>query len=233
MNTNIKIPENKNDIAVTEMKQPHFLKELSEQMNPFKEVMTRYRCAIMEIETKFRVLNDTFSVQHNRNPIESIKTRLKSAESLIQKMHNKNLPITIDSIENEIHDVAGVRVICSFPEDIYVLAKCLIEQDDIRVLEEKDYISVPKPNGYRSLHLIVEVPIFMQNEKKYMKVEVQFRTIAMDFWASLEHKVRYKKDIPIEVEAQLQKELKECADMSAMLDLKMENIKNRLTTIDL
>lgn len=240
MNANIekietieKVEEKQMPTSIMELNQHDFLKELTEQMKPFKEVMTRYRCAIMEVETKFRVLNDTFSVQHNRNPIESIKTRLKSAESLVQKLHSRNLPINIDIIENQIHDVAGVRVICSFPEDIYVLAKCLIEQDDIRVIEEKDYIATPKPNGYRSLHLIVEVPIFMQNEKKYMKVEVQFRTIAMDFWASLEHKVRYKKDIPIEVEAQLQAELKECADVSAILDRKMENIKNRLTTIDL
>lgn len=224
--------QKKNITSLMQLNQHDFLKELNQQMKPFKEVMMRYRCAIMEIETKFRVLNDTFSVQLNRNPIESIKTRLKTEESLVQKLYSRNLPVTIEAIEKEIHDVAGVRVICSFPEDIYVLAKCLIEQDDIRVIEEKDYISTPKANGYRSLHLIVEVPIFMQNEKKHVKVEVQFRTIAMDFWASLEHKVRYKKDIPVEVEAQLQAELKECADVSAMLDRKMENIKNRLTKIN-
>ena len=127
-----------------------------------QELMSRYRCAIMEVETKFKVLNEQFSLQHDRNPIESIKTRLKSPDSILEKLHRKNLPLTLSSIENNLFDIAGIRVICSFVDDIYMLADCLIRQDDITLLEEKDYIRNPKENGYRSLHLIVEVPIFLQ-----------------------------------------------------------------------
>ena len=131
-------------------------------------------------------------------------------------------------VEENINDIAGVRVVCSFPEDIYLLAKCLLQQDDIRLIEMKDYIKNPKPSGYRSLHLIVAVPIFLQNEKREMKVEVQLRTIAMDFWASLEHKVRYKKNVPPTEAEQLAAELTECAEISAQLDQRMQNIRNRL-----
>ena len=166
---------------------------VSANMLPLKTLMAYYQCAIMEVETKFRVLNEEFSLQYDRNPIESIKTRLKSIEGILKKLRRKNLPLTLASIEQEIRDVAGIRVICSFKEDIYMLANCLLEQDDITLIERKDYIEHPKESGYRSLHLIIEVPIFLQNEKRPMKVEVQLRTIAMDFWASLEHKLRYKK----------------------------------------
>ena len=144
--------------------------------------MARYRCAIMEVETKFRILDEQLSLQKERNPIESIKTRLKSPESIRGKLKRRELPLTLDSIENNLNDVAGVRVICSFVDDIYMLADCLIQQDDIELLETKDYIKHPKPNGYRSLHLIIQIPIFLQNEKRLMKVEVQLRTIAMEFW---------------------------------------------------
>ena len=138
------------------------------------------------------MLNEQFSVQYDRNPIETIKTRLKSMESIAGKMRKKELPLTLASLEEHLFDIAGIRVICSFPEDIYLLADCLLKQDDIRLIQKKDYIRNPKPSGYRSLHLIVEVPIFLEKEKRLMKVEVQLRTIAMDFWASLEHKLRYK-----------------------------------------
>lgn len=204
-----------------------------EAMDSFREtmassqaLMSRYRCAIMEVETKFRVLNEQFSLQHDRNPIESIKTRLKSPESILGKLRRKNLPLTLSSIEDNLFDIAGIRVICSFVDDIYMLADCLISQDDITLVEEKDYIRNPKENGYRSLHLIVEVPIFLQDEKRNMKVEVQLRTIAMEFWANLEHRLRYKKDLPEDVLAATENSLLECANISSMLDEKMQGIRD-------
>ena len=128
---------------------------------PFKRLMAYYKCAIMEVETKFKVLNQEFSLEYDRNPIETIKTRLKSPDSIVKKLAKKDVPLTVESIEKNLNDIAGVRVICSFPEDIYVLADCLLQQDDIKLIEVKDYIKNPKPNGYRSLHLIVEIRIFL------------------------------------------------------------------------
>lgn len=197
-----------------------------ETMASSQELMSRYRCAIMEVETKFKVLNEQFSLQHDRNPIESIKTRLKSPDSILEKLHRKNLPLTLASVENNLFDIAGIRVICSFVDDIYMLADCLTNQDDITLLAKKDYIRNPKENGYRSLHLIVEVPIFLQDEKRNMKVEVQLRTIAMEFWANLEHRLRYKKDLPEDVLAATESSLLECAEISSMLDEKMQGIRN-------
>ena len=197
---------------------------------PYQRLMTYYKCAMMEIETKFKVLDEQFSLQHDRNPIEGIKTRLKSPESLAGKLKRKGLPMTISAIEENIYDVAGIRIICSFPEDIYTLADCLLKQDDIRLIEKKDYIKNPKKSGYRSLHLIVEVPIFLENEKRLVKTEVQLRTIAMDFWASLDHKLQYKKDIAPEEAAEISRSLAECAETIAALDEKMEKIKNRIVT---
>lgn len=205
-----------------------FLDAIHKNMKPMKELMTYYRCAIMEVETKFNVLDEEFSLQYDRNPIESIKSRLKSPESIAKKLKKKELPFSIEGIEENIKDVAGVRVICSFPEDIYMLADCLLNQDDVKLIEKKDYIKNPKKTGYRSLHLIIEVPIFLHSGKKSIKVEVQLRTIAMDFWASLEHKLRYKKNIdPQEIE-RLERELIECSEVSAALDKRMEEIRNRI-----
>lgn len=205
-----------------------FLDFLQENRLPMDTMMAHYRCAIMEIETKFKVLNEQFSLQYDRNPIETIKSRIKSTDSIIKKVRNKNIPLTLDSIQKNIHDIAGIRVICSFPADIYLLADCLLKQDDITLIEQKDYIQNPKPSGYRSLHLIVEVPIFLQNEKKLMTVEVQLRTIAMDFWASLEHKLRYKKNIPAEEANLLAAELLDCANISSALDIRMDEIRKRI-----
>ena len=200
---------------------------------PFNQLMAYYRCAIMEVETKFKVLNEQFSLQYDRNPIESIKTRIKSTEGIIKKANKKKIPFTMQSIEENIRDIAGIRVICSFSEDIYMLADCLLKQDDVKLIEMKDYIKHPKESGYRSLHLIIEIPIFLQNEKKMMKVEVQLRTIAMDFWASLEHKVRYKKNVPADETERLAQELSECAQISADLDQRMQNIRTRLADAEL
>lgn len=193
---------------------------------PARELMTYYRCAIMEIETKFNVLNEQFSFQYNRNPIETISSRLKSPKSIYEKLSRKGYDKDLKTIEETIMDIAGVRVICSFEDDIYMLRNCLLSQDDIYLVQEKDYIKNPKQNGYRSLHLIVDVPIFLQNEKRQMKVEIQFRTIAMDSWASLEHKLRYKQDISPETQQKITRDLAKCAKLSLEIDRIMMTIKN-------
>lgn len=201
--------------------------EILEKTRPFAELMMRYRCAMLEVKTKLDVLNTQLSLENDRNPFESISCRIKSVTSIMEKLSRKGFEISAESIEKNLNDVAGIRVICSFPDDIYVLADKLCSQDDIRLIERKDYIKNPKPNGYRSLHLILEIPIFLMTEKKYMRVEVQFRTIAMDFWASLEHKVKYKKNIEADVDI-ISAELKECADEISRLDLKMQSIHRRI-----
>lgn len=203
-----------------------FLEMLEKNKKPMDLLMSYYKCAIMEIETKFKVLNQEYSLQYDKNPIESIKTRVKSYDSLLRKIRKKDIPLTLDSIEKNITDIAGVRVICSFPDDIYEIAESFLKQDDITLIEKKYYIQNPKPSGYRSLHLIVQVPIFLQNTKKLVTVEVQLRTIAMDFWASLEHKMRYKKNISPDQVKFLQDELSDCARQSAALDERMQNIRN-------
>ena len=202
--------------------------EIFDQTRPFAELMMRYKCAMLEVKTKLDVLNTQLSLENDRNPFESIECRLKSVPSIIEKLNRKGLELSAESIEKNLNDVAGIRVICSFPEDIYILAEELCSQDDIRLIARKDYIKDPKPNGYRSLHLIVEIPIFLMTEKKYMRVEVQFRTIAMDFWASLEHKLKYKKDIKQDVE-EISEELRECAEEISRLDMKMQSIHRKIS----
>lgn len=206
-----------------------FLNFMQQNKKPFDLLMSYYECAIMEIETKFRVLNHELSLEYDNNPIESIKTRVKSYDSILKKIRRKNIPLNLRAIEDNLKDIAGVRVICSFPDDIYKLAESFLKQDDITLIERKDYIKNPKPSGYRSLHLIVQVPIFLQNEKKMVNVEVQFRTIAMDFWASLDHKMRYKKELSDEEVEILQEELYDCAEQSAALDERMQRIRDRIT----
>ena len=202
---------------------------VQDRIYPYRELMAYYNCAMMEVATKFNVLNEELSLQYDRNPIESIRTRLKSVDSIAEKLTRKgiSLPLNVEKIQEEIHDIAGVRVICSYPSDIYMLSEAFLRQDDIFLVERKDYIQNPKPNGYRSLHLIVEVPIFLHNRKKLMKVEVQFRTISMDWWASLEHKIRYKKDLGEANQAHIEQELKECAEISAALDKRMEALQQQ------
>ena len=182
-----------------------FIEMMQKNKKPFDLLMSYYQCAIMEIETKFRVLNQEYSLSYDQNPIEGIKTRVKSYESIMRKIRVKDIPVTLESIEENIRDIAGVRVICSFPSDIYKLADSFLKQDDITLIERKDYI---------------------QHTKKLVYVEVQFRTIAMDFWASLEHKMRYKKNIPENHVKYLQDELYDCARQSAELDNRMQNIRN-------
>lgn len=205
-----------------------FLNFMQENRKPFDLLMSYYECAIMEVETKFKVLNHELSLEYDANPIESIKTRVKSYDSILKKIRRKNIPLNLSAIEENLRDIAGVRVICSFPDDIYKLADSFLRQDDITLIERKDYIEHPKPSGYRSLHLIVQVPIFLQNEKKMVYVEVQFRTIAMDFWASLDHKMRYKKELSSEEVEILQEELYDCARQSAALDERMQGIRDQI-----
>lgn len=229
---NVQFQKAMEDLIRNRLMSDEFLDFMEENTKPLDTLMAYYRCAIMEVETKFKVLNEQFSLEYDRNPIESVKSRLKSLDGIVKKVRRKNIPLTMEAIEENINDIAGIRVVCSFPEDIYLLAKCLLQQDDIRLIEKKDYIKHPKENGYRSLHLIVAVPIFLQNEKREMKVEVQLRTIAMDFWASLEHKVRYKKNIPADETERLAQELTECAEISAELDQRMQDIRTRLAVAE-
>ncbi|MBP3623364.1 MAG: GTP pyrophosphokinase family protein [Oscillospiraceae bacterium] len=203
-----------------------FAKQLLETAVDYKELRMMYACAIKEVQTKFEVLETEFKVRYQRNPISSIQTRLKSSSSIIEKMIRKGIPFSMENLEAQIHDLAGIRVICSYMDDIYALADALTSQDDITLVEQKDYIRHPKPNGYRSLHLIVSVPVFFSRQKRQIKVEVQIRTIAMDFWASLEHQMKYKREIPDQQHIVAQ--LKSCAEDIARVDMEMMNIRRRL-----
>ncbi len=224
-NKNIKKYSLENELSFRMLEQSGMVDIVKERFEEFSKLMAYYKCAIMEIETKLNVLNTEFSLQFDRNPISSIKTRLKSLVSIKEKLDRKDLDFTMQNIEQELNDIAGIRVICSFPDDVYRVADALLKQDDIILLEKKDYILKPKPNGYRSLHLIVSVPIFLAHEKRIMKVEIQLRTIAMDFWASLEHQLRYKKDF--EFTDEMCAELFECAQISAELDLRMDALRKK------
>ena len=200
--------------------------EFFDNAQEFGKLMMMYNCAIKEVTTKFDVLNDDMSVRFKRNPIESVKSRIKKPRSIVKKLIKNEFPVTLDSVSDNLNDVAGVRVICSFVDDIYKVKEIFLKQDDITLIQEKDYIKNPKPNGYRSLHMIVEIPVFFADEKVPIRVEVQFRTIAMDFWASLEHQMKYKKEIANE--EKVIRKLKECADIIAQTDLKMQEINDMI-----
>lgn len=195
-------------------------------MIEYKELQMMYSCALKEIQTKFEILNTEFKIKHKRNPISNITTRLKRNESVIKKLIKYNKPISIESIEKNLHDFAGIRIVCTYIDDIYMLADSLIKQDDIVLIETKDYIKNPKSNGYRSLHLIVEVPIFLSDKKKNVKVEVQIRTIAMDFWATLEHQMKYKKEI--KDGEKIMEELRQCAIVINQTDEKMLTLRKSI-----
>ena len=193
----------------------------------FKELMMQYECAIMEVNTKLHVLNNEFSHMHQRNPIESIKTRIKTPASILEKLNRRNLPICIDSLENGLTDIAGIRVICPFPDDIYNVAELLTNQDDVITVARKDYIKNPKKNGYKSLHLIIKVPIYSAEGEQKELVEIQLRTIAMDYWSVLEYELYYKKRDNAEIEA----ELKKYAEEIANLDYRMLKLRNKIEKI--
>lgn len=204
--------------------------EFLSEAEKMEGLLLYYSYAIKEVRTKMEILNDELAFKTKRNPIESIESRVKKPASIIEKLRRKHFPLTVDSIFQNLHDVAGVRVICSFIEDIYDVAEMFLSQDDITLIERKDYIRRPKDNGYRSLHLIVEVPIFLSDRTVNMKVEVQIRTMAMDFWAALEHQANYKKGI--EGIDELIVELAECANIINQTDLRMQDIYHKIKNVE-
>lgn len=197
-----------------------------EMLRDFRWNMTLYHCAIREVQTKFEVLDEELSISRARNPIDRIESRVKSPESIAGKLRRNNLGFSIKSMRENLNDIAGIRIICQYIDDIYTVANMLCKQDDITVVKVKDYIKDPKPNGYRSYHMVVEVPVFFSEQKHFVRVEVQFRTIAMDFWASLEHDIKYKKEIP-DPEL-LAADLKECADIAYSLDVRMQSLRDKI-----
>ena len=211
-------------LTFEELISSNYPQEFWDSTIPFQKLMMQYRCAMLEVQTKFEVINNELSLYGDRNPIEFIKSRIKRPVSIMEKLKRKGFEISIDSIQNNIYDIAGIRVVCSFPEDIYRLAEKICMQDDIKLLNKKDYIKNSKPNGYRSLHLILEVPVFFTEEKKRLPVEVQLRTIAMDFWASIEHKLRYKKNLPESVSADISESLRKCSEEINEMDFRMQAI---------
>lgn len=195
-------------------------------LNEWKNNLLMYKFALDEINTKLKIISEDYQFIHNHNPIEHMKSRIKTPKSIATKLKRKGLDLTIENVLEHIHDIAGVRITCSFISDIYRLVDVISNQDDITVLKIKDYIKNPKPNGYKSLHLLVTVPVFLTTKTVKVKVEIQIRTIAMDFWASLEHKIYYKfeKDVP----THLLNQLKEAADVANRLDIKMERLKDEM-----
>lgn len=202
------------------------LKTLKVELTRF---MMAYKFALDEMNTKINILKEEFTYIHDYNPIEHVKSRLKSPESVLKKVLRKGYDFSLASIKENVRDIAGIRITCSFRSDIYKLSKMIANQKDIKVVDYKDYIKNPKPNGYQSLHLILQIPIFMSDREELTFVEVQIRTIAMDFWASLEHKIYYKYNQ--EVPSQMVAELKEAAIMASQLDLKMERLHKEITEI--
>ena len=198
-----------------------------DQARQFQQAMMRYTYAIREVKTKLEVLNDELSVKNQRNPIEMIKSRVKKPKSIVEKLQRRGFEISLESMEKNLDDVAGIRIICSFLDDIYEVADMLIRQDDVKVIAVKDYIQNPKPNGYRSYHMIIEIPVFFSDSKKPIRVEVQIRTIAMDFWASLDHQLKYKKSF-IDDNGEISEELKQCAEVIAGTDMKMLEIRKKI-----
>lgn len=195
----------------------------------FQHLMMLYEGVIQQIKTKLEILDNEFLVKSNRNPIESVKTRIKSPMSIADKLQSKGYELSIPSMVQNLNDIAGIRVICPFISDIYAVLDMLVSQDDITLISKKDYIKNPKKNGYRSLHLVLEVPVFLSDRKQSVKVEVQIRTIAMNFWASLEHQLRYKSEN--DVPPNISQDLKDCAIIIADTDMKMQQIAIQLQSL--
>ena len=203
--------------------------EFLEQAEQIQGLLLYYSYAIKEVRTKLEILNEELAFKTKRNPIESIESRVKKPASIIEKLRRRNFPVSVESVFENLHDVAGVRVICSFIDDIYDVAEMFLSQDDITLIEKKDYIQNPKSNGYRSLHLIIEVPVFLSDRTLNMKVEVQIRTMAMDFWAALEHQANYKKGI--DGSDSLVVELTDCANIINQTDRRMQEIYHKIQKV--
>lgn len=204
----------------------HVFRFNPQQIKEFSCEMHLYRAAMKTVYTKLEILDEEFRVKYEYNPIHHIESRLKDPESILHKLKRRNLPITLDSIRDDLHDVAGIRVICNYLEDVERMSDLLLNQEDVALIERKDYLSNPKPNGYRSLHIVVEVPVFLSEEIRHVKVEIQIRTIAMDMWASLEHHLRYKADA--DVSPELRSRLQHCARQLGEVDQEMQDIYTKI-----
>ena len=205
---------------------PQIPEEAFEEIGNFKEIMMMYHSAVRQVTTKLEILNDEFSLDSPNNPIQVVKSRIKKPMSILQKLQKLEKEISLESVMKNLNDVAGIRVICSFIDDVYRTVEMIRQQDDIVLIEAKDYIKNPKPNGYRSFHLIIEVPIYFSKGKQFVRVEIQIRTVAMDFWASLEHKLKYKNNL--ENTKAIEEELRMCAESIANTDLKMMKIRDQI-----
>ena len=203
--------------------------EFQKMVDDFFSIQCRYSAAMREVQTKLEILDDEFQMKHRRNPIHHMQCRLKTIQSMMEKLRRKQYAVSMESAVENLTDIAGIRVICSYVEDVYTVARLLTSQDDVRLVRMTDYIRSPKPNGYRSLHLIVEIPVFLQEGRLMVPVEVQIRTIAMDFWASLEHAMRYKANG--HVPESICQELQEAGEDIAALDQRMQSIHNRIEAI--
>jgi len=226
-----KKPKVENELEpVTQMLPLESRERILEQVYEFMELEHLYESAIREVKTKLEILDSEFKTKYDYNPIHHIEDRLKSPQSIMEKLQRKGMTFNSANARTTLNDIAGVRVICNYIEDIYSVAEFLTRQDDVTLIKTKDYIKNPKPNGYRSLHLVIETPVFLSDRKEIVNVEVQIRTIAMDFWASLEHQLKYKTDS--EVSAELAEQLKECAETIAATDTKMQSIYQTLKAIN-
>lgn len=203
---------------------------LVEEMYKFIEFEHLYESAIREVKTKLEILDSEFRTKYAYNPIHHIEDRLKSPKSILEKLRRKDKSFTVEAAKSNLYDVAGVRVICNYIDDIYTVADLLTAQDDVKLIQRKDYIREPKPNGYRSLHLVIQTPVYLSDAKEEVYVEVQIRTIAMDFWASLEHELKYKTDT--EVSSELAERLKQCAETIAATDSEMQEIYKTLKELN-
>ena len=219
------IIEKKDNFHLDEDVVPGALKPLMEEFQDFILLRNTYHAAIREVSTKLEILDDEFQVRYDYNPIHHMECRLKSPRSLFEKLERKGLEIEIASIY-QITDMAGLRVICNYIDDVYAVASLLLKQDDIKLIRRRDYIKEPKESGYRSLHLVVEIPVFLSDKTEMVPVEIQLRTIAMDTWASLEHELKYKRSGGITPE--MEEELKDCANAMAEVDRRMEEIHKAL-----
>ena len=208
---------------------PEIPQALREMAEGYVAMKCRYQSALREVQTKLEILDDEFQMRHSRNPIHHMESRIKSPQSIAQKLRRKGLPVTPEAAMDNLNDIAGIRVVCAYLNDTYTIAGLLTEQDDIELVQTRDYIASPKPNGYRSLHLIVRVPVFLSEGKLLLPVEVQIRTIAMDFWASLEHQLRYKE--AAHVPEELNHQLLSAADRIAELDGDMQHIHDQMAAL--
>lgn len=206
-----------------------FFDMMRDRAYEYENLMACYKSACMEITTKFNVMNEEFQLQYDRTPIVSLNSRIKKPYSIQEKLRRKGIPLSVENIEKHLNDVAGVRVVCSFAEDVYMLADAFLNQDDVVLIEKKDYIKNPKPNGYRSYHMIVEIPVFFSKGKTPMRAEIQIRTNGMDFWATLEHQLRYKQNIEeMDGYEDVSNELLNCARAVIDMDNEMQRIKNKI-----